>query len=285
MKDYVILTAARNEGSYIEHTLKSVVAQTHLPLRWIIVSDGSTDNTVALVQKYAEQYDFIELIERHQEETRSFGSKARAINTAYRRVAALSHCFVAVLDADISFESDYYARLLVEFEKDPQLGLSGGFVLDIIDKEAIRRQLSVNWSVRGPVQTFRRECFEDIGGYRVLKYGGIDAVAELMSRKAGWKVRTVPELYAKHLRATGTETQNFIKAHFKVGKQNYVNGYWSVFMFLRCLKRLPQTPVIMGATAMLAGYFAAWIAREPYAIPTELIKFLRNEQKRRLLKS
>jgi len=284
MKDYILITAARNEGEYIGQTIKAVCAQTHQPLRWIIISDGSTDNTNDIIKAHADKCDFIELVATEPRTGRSFGAKAKAINTNYRRVANLKHEVVGILDADITFDPDYYEKLLPEFDKDPGLGLTGGFVLDMIHDQPIRRTLSVNWSVRGPVQTFRRDCFEDIGGYRALKYGGIDAVAELMARKAGWSVRTISDLYAKHHRPTGTENQSFIKAHFKVGKQNYVNGYAPLFMALRCLKRLPKTPIVMGGSAMLSGYMKAWITREPFEIPTDLVKFLRNEQKQRMFK-
>lgn len=284
MKNYVLITAARNEGEYIDQTIDAVRSQTHPPLRWIIISDGSTDNTNEIIEKHAAECDFIELVATKPRQGRSFGAKAKAINTNYRRLASLNHEVVGILDADITFEPDYYEKLLPEFDHDPELGLTGGFVLDIINGQPIRRTLSINWSVRGPVQTFRRECFEDIGGYRALKYGGIDAVAELMSRKAGWSVRTIPEIYAKHHRPTGTETQNFIKAHFKVGKQNYVNGYAPVFMTLRCLKRLVKTPVIFGGAAMMTGYIKAWVTGEPFEISNDLVIFLRKEQKQRLFK-
>jgi len=285
MKDYVLITAARNEGGYIDQTIKAVRAQTHLPLRWVIISDGSTDNTNEIVKAHADECGFIDLVATEPRQGRSFGAKAKAINSSYRRVAGLSHDVVGILDADITFEPDYYEKLLPEFDHNPELGISGGFVLDIINGRPIRRTLSIDWSVRGPVQTFRRNCFEDIGGYRPLKYGGIDAVAEVMARKAGWKVRTIADLYAKHHRPTGTENQSFIKAHFKVGRQNYVNGYGHLFMLMRCLIRMPQTPVITGASAMMAGYLTSWISREPFEIPQDLVTFLRKEQKQRMFKS
>ena len=284
MKNYVLITAARNEADYIEPTIESVRAQTYPPDRWIIISDGSTDRTNEIIRKHAASADFIEplIIPPHNE--RSFGAKARAINTAYRHLADSSCHIVGILDADITFEPDYYEQLLPEFDKNPRLGITGGFVLDIINGQIVRRALSVNWSVRGPVQTFRRTCFEEIGGYLSLKYGGIDAIAETMARKNGWQVRTIINIYAKHHRPTGTETQSFVKAHFKVGKQNYVNGYSPLFMLLRTLKRIPKKPVISGAMAMLAGYTASWIRHEPFEVPEDVIRYLRHEQKQRLLK-
>lgn len=284
MKNYVLITAARNEDAYIEATIEAVRAQTHPPLRWIIVSNGSTDRTNDIIHKHAAECQFIEAHITPADNDRSFGAKAHAINSAYRQLTDLPHDIIGILDADITFNSDYYKNLLPEFDKNPRLGITGGFVLDIINGQTVRRALSTDWSVRGPVQTFRRACFEEIGGYLPLKYGGIDAVAETMARKNGWQVRTTTAIFAKHHRATGTETQSFIKAHFKVGKQNYVNGYRPIFMLMRTAMRMFKTPIITGAAAMLAGYITAWMKGEPFEVPPDFIRYLRQEQKHRLLK-
>ena len=285
MNSYVLITAAHNEEHYIEGLIKSVTVQTLKPRRWVIVSDGSTDSTADIITRYARQFSFIHPIITPPQQERSFSSKAMAVNTAYQHLACLEFDAVGILDADVTFEQNYYEQLLPHFDINPELGIIGGFVLDIIDGKTVRRPISINWSVRGPVQTFRRECFEAIGGYRALKYGGIDAVAETSARKAGWRVQTISDIHAMHHRATGTETQSFTRAHFRVGKQNFVNGYDFLFMLLRCLKRLPKKPLIIGSSAMLAGYISSWIKQEPLEVPPDIVKYLRSEQRHRIFNS
>ncbi len=283
MLEYVLLTAARNEAAYLPLTLDAVAAQTVRPVKWLIVSDGSTDGTDALVAARAAKQPYIELVRAGSVgDVRNFGSKALAINDAYARVRGLAFDLVGILDADVSFPPDYYERLLPRFEADPGLGIAGGGVVDFYRGAFVRRQISVAWSVRGPIQMFRRGCFEAIGGYRRLAGGGIDAIAEVMARMHGWHVRTFPELEVRHHRPTGTETQGFLKALVRVGRQNYVNGYHPLFMLARCLQRLNQRPYLLNAFAMLVGYAGAAVRRVPRQVPPDVVRFLRREQMMRL---
>ncbi len=283
MIDYVVLTAARNEEEYIEHTLSSVINQTVKPLRWVIVSDGSTDRTDEIVQSYAAEYAFIELIRTDGDRERNFGSKAKAIAAAYESVCQLEHSVVAILDADISFAPDYYQLLLPRFEEDPKLGVGGGTVRDLHKGNFSTSRMSTDWSVRGPIQMFRRECFDQIGGYRTLRYGGVDAVAETMARMYGWRVRTFPVVFADHHRPTGTESQSKLKALFRLGCQNFVNGYHPLFMLGRCLARLSHRPYILNGLLLGAGYSWAALTGQTKEVPPDVIRFLRSEQVSRLL--
>ena len=123
---YIILTAAHNEAAFIANTIESVLAQTMLPLRWIIISDGSTDDTDEIVQRYAQGHAFLSLVRRPRTPLRGFGSKAIAINDSYSSCAHLGHKYVAVLDADITLTPTYYQEVLDRFEKDELLGVAGG---------------------------------------------------------------------------------------------------------------------------------------------------------------
>jgi len=279
---YVLITAARDEEAYIEDLLSSVMAQTLQPLRWLIMSDGSTDRTDEIVRGYAAECPFIELVRVTPDEHRSFGSKARAINEAHRRLQDMTWEYLGILDADVSFESNYYEQLLPKFEKDPRLGIGGGYVMDTSRNGFKGHTMSVNWSVRGPVQMFRRACFQDIGGYLPLPHGGIDCVAEIMARMHGWNVRTFPELTAFHHRTTGTETQGYMRARFKLGLQNYATGYHPLFMLARTFARVAERPYMAGAAALLAGYVSGALRREPRQVPPDVVRFLRREQMKRL---
>src|SRR5213594_984861 len=122
---YVLSTPARNEVAYIEKTIRSVVAQTLLPLRWVIVSDGSTDGTDEVVKKYAARHDWIELIRRPERAERHFAGKVDAFNAGYARVKDLPYDIIGNLDGDVSFDTEYLAFLLSKFSENPRLGVAG----------------------------------------------------------------------------------------------------------------------------------------------------------------
>src|ERR1700680_4926581 len=132
---YVLITAAYNEETYIERTILSVVAQTLLPQRWVIVSDGSTDRTDEIVLKYAQTYPFIELLPLREKHKRNFGAQVNAINAGYRQISHLDFDFVGNLDADVSFAPDYFSLLVKWIEGNPDVGLAGGFIHEETGRE------------------------------------------------------------------------------------------------------------------------------------------------------
>src|SRR6266478_1739734 len=122
---YVLITPAHNEAAFIDKTLTSMVSQTVLPERWVIVDDGSTDKTSEIVEKYAKRYSWIELVRRTTQSDRSFAGKVHAFNTGFDRVRSLQFEVIGNLDADLSFDSDYLAFLMQKFCEDPKLGVAG----------------------------------------------------------------------------------------------------------------------------------------------------------------
>src|SRR5215831_18607287 len=125
MMKYLLITAARNEEAFIAKTLNSVVTQTTLPERWVIVDDGSTDRTAEIVERYTKRYPWIELVQRTQDDNRNFASKAHAVNGSLKRVNSLQFEIVGNLDADVSFASDHMAFLMQRSSEDPKLGVAG----------------------------------------------------------------------------------------------------------------------------------------------------------------
>jgi len=123
---YVLITATKNEEAYIEKMIQSAIAQTILPKKWVIVSDGSKDRTEEIVNQYAAQYEFIDLLRADADPQRNFGSKARAIAAGYERVKSIYHDYVGILDADVSFSPTYYESIMQKFEQNPRLGIAGG---------------------------------------------------------------------------------------------------------------------------------------------------------------
>jgi biofilm PGA synthesis N-glycosyltransferase PgaC len=280
--NYVLISPARNEESFISKTIDSVINQTIRPLRWIIIDDNSSDRTAEIVRDYAESYDFIQLISRDGTAERSFASKSKAVAYAYEALRPLDFDYVGNLDADIELLPDYYESILTKMEANPKLGLAGGIRYDYLNEKFVLRDCARN-SVGGPIQLFRRECFERIGGYKALPYGGIDAVAETMARSYGWEVRSFPEIRVFHYRATGTAGRSIWNALFRAGLRDYSIGYHPLFELAHVAKNLFAKPYF-GSLLTMAGYLSALIKREKRAVPKDLMEFLHREQLGRLIK-
>ncbi len=279
--DYVLVTPARNEEAYIEKTIQSVVSQTILPQKWVIVSDGSTDKTDQIVEEYESKYDFIEFVKAENTVKRNFGSKVNAFNGGFNKIGDIHYEFIGNLDADVSFESSYFENILNEFDKNAELGLAGGVICELISGKYITQSISLN-SVAGAVQLFRRKCYEDIGGYVPLKVGGIDSAAEIMARMKGWAVRTFTEFSVLHHRRVGTVKSNFFKSRFQKGVINYSLGYHPLFQVVISIYRLIGKPYIVQGLFVFLGYFWAMLRKYDRPVSDEFIKFLRYEQLKRI---
>lgn len=280
---YVLVTPARNEAKFIELTLQSVVAQTVRPLKWVIVSDGSTDGTDDIVSKYAAENPWIELLRMSERRERHFAGKVLAFNAGYARLKDVPYKVVCSLDADISFEKDYFEFLLGKLADDSALGLVGTPFLDSQKASYDYRFVSIE-HVSGACQVFRRECFEQIGGYVPVKGGGIDHIAVITARMKGWKTRSFPEKSCTHHRDMGTAQRSSVMARFKFGMQDYALGGHPLWEIFRTFYQMTQRPMIVGGLMVGSGYFWAMIKRAPRPVSDELIAFRRAEQMQRLKK-
>ena len=278
---YVVITPARNEAKFIELTLQSVVAQTVRPAKWVIVSDGSTDGTDDIVSKYAAENPWIELLRMPERQERHFAGKVLAFNAGYARLKDVPYQAICSLDADISFEKDYFEFLLGKLADDPALGLVGTPFLDLQKATYDYRFVSIE-HVSGACQVFRRECFEEIGGYVPVKGGGIDHIAVITARMKGWKTRSFSEKSCTHHRDMGTAQRSSVMARFKFGMQDYALGGHPLWEIFRTFYQTTQRPMIIGGLMVGSGYFWAMLKRAPRPVSDELIAFRREEQMRRL---
>lgn len=280
---YVIVTPARNEAQFIELTLKSVVAQTILPLKWMIVSDGSTDGTDELVKKYATDHAWIELLRTPERQERDFAGKVHAFNAGYARVKDLDYEVIVSLDADISFDAGYFSFLLERLSSDTRLGLVGTPFRETSGQTYDYRFVNIE-HVSGACQVFRRACFESIGGYVPVKGGSIDHIAVLSARMKGWKTRTFTEKVCQHHREMGTAERSILTSRFKLGVKDYAVGNHPLWELFRTVYQMKFAPVGLGGLALGTGYFWALLRRVKRPVPQELVAFHRREQMLRLRK-
>jgi glycosyltransferase involved in cell wall biosynthesis len=276
---YVLITPARNEAAFIELTIKSVIRQTVLPLKWVIVSDGSTDSTDAVVEKYTALHKWMELLRMPKREGRNFAGKVFAFNAGYDRIRHLPYRFLGCMDADITFEPDYFAYLLDKAGSDLKLGIVGtAFREGRMSYDY--RFVSVE-HVSGPCQLFRRECFEDIGGYVPASGGGVDHIAVLTARMKGWKTRTFTEKQYQH-RDMGSAKHGPLGYKFAVGRLDYALGGHPLWELFRVVYQMTRQPWILGGIMIAAGYLTAALKGAKRPISLELVRFRRQEQMARL---
>ena len=278
---YVLISAAHNEESFIQHTLDSVCSQTLPPERWIVVDDGSTDRTAQIVRGYSKRFAWIELLHRPSHMERNFAEKVHAFTEGLSRVLDLDYEVIGNLDADVSFESDYLAFLIQHFAEDPALGVAGTPFLEE-DYDSARHSFEGANHVAGGVQLLRRKCFEDIGGYTPNRAGGIDWIAVTTARMKGWKTQSFPEKRFMHHRKLGTATRSTLASIYAHGEKDYYLGGSPVWQLFRAAYRMKRSPTILGGLALGLGYGSSALRRMPRAVSPELMRFHRAEQMRKL---
>ncbi len=274
---YVLVTPARNEEQLIEETIISVIRQTVLPVKWVIVDDGSTDRTAEIVQRYVEAHPWIELIQRPRRQERSFAGKAHAFQAAYQKIKGVAYEVIANLDADVSFDPEFFAFLLGKFAADPTLGVAG----TIFKEEGYSSEndsFEGHRHVSGQCQLFRKECWEEIGGYTPHRAGGIDWIAVTSARMMGWKTESFREKWFFHHRHLGTAERGIVASLFSYGEKDYYLGGHPVWEVFRVAYRLMKKPYLIGGLALGLGYCSALLRRTPRPVSPELMAFHRKEQ-------
>jgi poly-beta-1,6-N-acetyl-D-glucosamine synthase len=281
---YALITAAWNEETHMEALIASVVNQTILPVVWVIVSDGSTDRTDDIVHAHGERHRWIRLLRRERDASRSFAGKAHAVNAGYQLLGSEIFDAVGNLDADITLPPDYYEFLLGRLAEAPELGVVGTPYVEDADQQShtYAHRMADLTHVSGACQFFRRRCFDEIGGYRPIKGGGIDWVAVTSARMRGWTTRTFVERNCLHHRAMGTADRGRLRARFRHGQEDYFVGSHPLWQVMRGVFQMKNKPVVLGGLSLIAGYGSAWLSRRPSPIPEELRVFHRQEQMTRI---
>jgi len=284
-KNFLVISPVYNEKEYVEQLMKSVTSQTIVPKKWILVDDGSTDGTGEILKKYESQYDFIIFHARERVDGKSYYySKVEAFQEGYETVKHLEHDFVACLDGDITLKATYYEDVLREFQRDERLGIASGVYVNQIGNrtEKVVRDSS---STPGALQVFRRECYESIGGYKALRNGGEDALANIMARKLGWRTQAFSDYIAKHYRPIGVRGgASPLRGKFIQGLAEYSLGTHPGFMLAKSLRRMfIEKPYFAGSTARFFGFLAGYMKGYDREVSDEVKGYVRREQLSRLV--
>ena len=277
---YVIITPVRDEEAYLEHTIKSIISQTTKPADWIIVNDGSTDNTGRIINRYSQQYSWIHAIHRENRGFRkSGGGVVEAFYEGYESVKSSNWDFIVKLDGDLGFSADYFERCFQHFRKNPKLGIGGGVILNVVNGRLLPEK-HPHFHVRGATKIYRRQCWDAIGG--LIKSPGWDTIDEVKANMHGWQTQSFSETKLIHYRFTG-QADGTWRNHVKNGRGSYISGYHPLFMLFKCLKRAFQRPYIMGSLGLLCGFASGYVWRIPRVNDKELITYIRRQQLNRLL--
>ena len=282
---YLLVTPCRDEAAYARRTLESIVRQTIPPTLWVIVDDGSTDQTPQILAEYARRYDYIRVIRREDRGERSVGPGViDAFYAGYDTIDPSEFDYVCKLDLDLDMPFGYFEAMIERMESDPRIGTCSGKPYypaprDQLISEACGDEMSV-----GMIKFYRRECFEQIGGFvRQVMWDGIDCHR---CRMLGWIARSWDEPHIRfiHLRPMGSSYRGLWTGRKRHGYGQHFMGTSLAYMTASAVYRATRPPLIVGGLAMWWGYVASMLARQPRYEDRQFRAFLRRYQWRCLLR-
>ena len=282
-RTYVVVSPGRNEAQYMRRTLDSVIAQTERPTRWIIVDDGSTDESPAILADYAARHDWITVIRREDRGHRAVGPGViEAFYAGLDTVSLDDFTYLCKLDLDLDLQPGYFAGLMDRMEADPRVGTCSGKTWYTGPAgQRVSENISDEMSI-GASKFMRVACFRQIGGFvREVMWDGIDCHK---ARMLGWKPVSWddPELRFEHLRPMGSSQQSIYTGRRRHGFGQYYMGTHPLFMLASVINRMSHPPYVLGGLAMLQGFLGAMLSRAPRHGDAELVAFIRAYQLRAL---
>ena len=261
MGNYVVISPAKDEGHYIEKTIQSMIGQSLTPRKWIIVDDGSRDETPKIVARYAAQYPWITIFPLARNGERKPGSAVISAFMAGFELVKNDHFdFIVKLDCDLEIPEGYFATLLRRFESDPKLGIGSGIYAEEHGHDWKPVKMP-KYHAAGCSKMVRAECFRQIGGF--IPQRGWDTVDEIRAQVVGWETCHFEDIVLRHLRSEGAGI-GFTRTNLMHGQIYYTTGGGTLFFLLKCLHRLFfGNPIFLGGLMMFAGYMRAYLNGEP----------------------
>jgi hypothetical protein len=279
---YVLISPCRNEADYMRYTLDSVVAQSETPALWVIVDDGSTDATPAILADYAARHDWIRVVQKPDRGHRAVGPGViEAFYAGYDTIDPADFAFSCKLDLDLDLPQHYFETLIDRMQANPRIGTCSGKPYVRQGGTLVSERRGDEMSV-GMTKFYRRACFEDIGGYvREVMWDAIDCHK---ARALGWIAVSWddPELRFEHLRPMGSSQTSIYTGRRRHGFGQYFMGSDPLFYLATCVFRMAEPPYVLGGLAMLQGYLGAWWRGDRQFDDPDLRAFIRAYQRRAL---
>jgi len=270
--DFYIIIPAHNEEAYIGKMLQSIVEQTILPKKVVVVNDASTDDTQKIVDQFSKQYPFIQSVFHNSEALHEPGSKV--VNAFYKGLESLDSDFelIGKFDADLILPKDYFQKTIQLFKADNNVGLAGGNLYIENDGEWKFEAISEKTKVRGPIKLYRKKCFEDIGGLK--KSIGWDSVDGLLAEYHGWTIKTDTSLKVKHLKPTGKVYTEASK--YRQGEAFYKMRYGFWLTFIASAKLASKKNSFSFFINTIMGFYKAKRENLEYMVSEKEGKFIRD---------
>jgi glycosyltransferase involved in cell wall biosynthesis len=279
---FIVITAAKDEARYLGRTIESVVSQSPLPAAWVIVDDGSVDDTAVIARAAAKAHPWIKVVTRREGGPRDVGAgQARAIHYGLQQIGIDDYDFLFNIDADIVLKPDYFRVILRKFAEAPQLGIAGGQLYENF-RGNLSKMRVLPLGMIGAVQAWRRECFQEIGG--LARGPGWDGIACFQAMMLGWETRTFPdeELKALHLRPEGSSIKHRHVGWARHGEALYFAGAHPLWLLASAAYHALDYPYLLSGLCMIIGYLAAAArGRQQYG-DGEFRRFLRQWQLHKL---
>ena len=278
MKQYGAITPARDEQDFLPELISSMVAQSHRPVRWVVIDDGSSDRTAQILDSAAGEFPWI--VAHHLPTGRPRKAGGESPIKPFMAPDLWRDCeAIFRVDADISFEPDFMELLLAELVRDPKLGIAGATLYEP-SSSGWCEVSGPAFHTRGATKLYSLACLEAIGG---LEAGlGWDTIDEVKAATLGFRTRSFRHIHARHHRPQGSALGS-LRGRFTAGRAAYQTGYSPIFMIARALQQAASWPPFVGAAMLLAGYVDSCIRRPPRLASPDLVKFVRRQQMRRLL--
>lgn len=270
MKYYLIIPTY-NEEKFISLTLQSLVEQTVLPSKVVVVNDNSTDGTAAIVEEFAKKYPWISLVNKVSNAIHLPGSKViKAFHEGEKHIDE-NYDILVKIDADLIFPSNYFETIINHFQSDERIGMVGGFCYIEKNGEWILENLTDKDHIRGALKAYRKATFKEIGGLKPAM--GWDTVDELLCKFYNWKIVTDESLHVKHLKPTGARYDK--TARYKQGEAFYTLGYGFLITAIASAKlaMMKKKPLLF--IDYIKGFWKAKSERKPLLVTTEQAKFIR----------
>ena len=270
--NYYIIIPTYNEEKFISLTLQSIVEQTVLPSKVVVVNDGSTDKTVEIVNSFVEKYSFISVVNKSSDAIHLPGSKV--IQAFQKGLETLddNYDIIVKIDADLIFPSNYFETIIKHFQSDERIGMVGGFCYIEKNGDWILENLTDKDHIRGALKAYKKEAFKEIGGLKPAM--GWDTVDELLCKFYNWKVVTDESLHVKHLKPTGASYNK--AARYKQGEAFYSLGYGFFITAIASLKLAMRKGKPLLFMDYIKGFWKAKAAKKPLLVTNEQAKFIRN---------
>lgn len=281
---YLVVTPCRDEGEFIGKTVESIAAQSVRPALWVIVDDGSCDNTPDVLSAAAREHDFIRVVRREDRGERKVGPGViDAFYSGLETVDVDLFDFVCKMDADLELPPRYFERLMEEMDREPRLGAVSGKMFLRTDQGRLHHERRGDDHAAGPTKFYRVSCFKEIGGFvRMVGWDGIDGH---MCRMKGWIARSImdDELRVVHLRQMGSSHNGVLHGRMRGGQGKWRIGSSPWYLLATAVYRLADRPYVIGSLAMTLGYFEAMFGGVERMDNREYIRFLRCYEWRTLL--